>query len=248
MADDVPELRHDGVTYRLPFRHLFRRHTPAERTGLVTSVTALGVLVRVVTYDSNRWGPRCVIDGGTRLKIAAELQRVVPVHHRGRLDDARAEREAVSLNTDRRQLTPDEVAAYRAQRNADICADRIEGDSFQIIADRFGLTRQTVFDICEAAGVSRLTPERVTGADGKSYPSASGRKGEHTPEQFLARAQRAVHALRAALDALLAGFLADRLRVILTRHDTDVETLALFEAVIADLAAEIAAGPVLVVG
>src|SRR5262245_6244437 len=121
---EIPEIRFDGKTYRLPFVSLFRRHTPDERAALAADIAELGVLNRIVTYDSDTWGQRCVIDGNTRLEIAvAQGRSAIPTHHRGRLPDTRAEREAISLNLARRHLSAEEMAIYRQKRNADIIAD-----------------------------------------------------------------------------------------------------------------------------
>lgn len=244
---EVPEIRLAGLAYRLPFAHLFRPHTATERAALRGDIAELGVLGRVVTYDSDTYGQRCVIDGGTRIQIASELGKAVPVHHRGRISDARAEREAVSLNTARRHLSPEEQEAYRKQRNADIVQDRLEGDSLGVIADRFGLSRKAVFEIVEAAGVTQVTPDRVTGKDGKSYPATTSapvptaspaepqRTTERTPEYYLDSARRGVVRVRTAFDELLASRYADRLRVICERHHFNPATL---DAILADLAAE----------
>ena len=49
--------------------------------------------VRVLTYDSSTWGRRCVIDGASRLELAAAIATdetthlAVPVQHLGDLTD-----------------------------------------------------------------------------------------------------------------------------------------------------------------
>ena len=80
MQHDMPMIRLGNIIYRLPFTHLFREHTPAERERIVESIREHGIQVRVLTYDSPVHGRRCVIDGATRLAIAVELSlAAVPV-------------------------------------------------------------------------------------------------------------------------------------------------------------------------
>jgi hypothetical protein len=173
--DKTPVLRLGGLAYRLPFAHLFRPHTALERERLHASIAERGVLMRVLTYDSPTHGNRCVIDGATRLEIAAELGRAVPIQHRGPLSDEVAHELALTLNADRRHLTPAEQQAVRAERIARVAEARARGESLRTIAEREDISREQVRrDLEAAAGVTGVTPagpERVWGADGKSYPA-----------------------------------------------------------------------------
>lgn len=232
-TDEIATLRFDGKTFKFPFAGLFRRHTPQERSALAASIREHKVLGRVVTYDSTTHGKRCVIDGQTRLEIAGQIGLVtVPVHHRGELSDERAGREATALNLARRHLSPEEQEAYRLGRNRDIVADRLDGDSLGVIAERHGLSRESVRKILEEAGVNHLTPERVTGADGKSYSSA----GTRTVDPRVRAARR----IAAALGDLLErdGVWLAKFHQKCRAHRLDDDTERLFRAVLADLAAD----------
>jgi hypothetical protein len=195
----IPSVRLDGVTYRLVFAALFRRHTPAERVRLATSIRRHGVRVRVLTYDSSTWGRRCVIDGASRLELAAgadeSVNLTVPVQHLGDLTDEAARELALTLNADRRHLTPEEQHAARRERIERVAAARAAGDSLRTIAEREGVSLgQVQRDLSDGesgvsgdtpvagsgsgvspdtptGGVSGDTPARVRGADGKSYPA-----------------------------------------------------------------------------
>lgn len=239
---EVPTVRLNGLPFRLPFAGLFRPHSDSERIALVDSIRRHRVTVRVITYDSLKYGKRCVIDGATRLSIAAELGLwAVPVHHRGDLTDDEARELAVSLNADRRHLTPEEQAAARAKRNAEIIQSAETGDSLRTLADRYGLNHSTIDKILQAAGFDRSeVRKRVKGRDGKSY-AAAGKKRVRPPVSPLELARRSADALREALDQVLAGELAPRLRHLLDRHQAEPSNppLAFLAAALNDLAAEV---------
>lgn len=113
MADGIT---HEGTIYQLPFADLFRPLTAAERGRLEASISLHGVKHPVLTFDSKVWGARCVLDGANRLGIAADIGAEVPFTDLGVLSEATARELAVSLNADRRHLSPDEQAAARAAR------------------------------------------------------------------------------------------------------------------------------------
>jgi hypothetical protein len=179
----VPTVRLDGATYRFVFAALFRRHTPAERARLEASIRRHGVRVRVLTYDSPTWGRRCVVDGASRLELAAEIANdeathlSIPVQHLGDLTDDAARELALTLNADRRHLTPEEQRAARCERIERVTAARAEGDSLRMIAEREGVSEKQVREDLRAAGAEGSAPERVRGADGKSYPATAPRSG-----------------------------------------------------------------------
>lgn len=71
---------------------------------------------------------------------------------------------AISLNVARRQLSPEDVA--------DLCAKlRAEGKSQNQIASAVGITQGAVSKALARAGHSQEYPDRIVGADGKSYPA-----------------------------------------------------------------------------
>jgi hypothetical protein len=268
--DELPVVRLDGLAYRLPFAHLFRPHTALERERLHASIAERGVLMRVLTYDSPTHGNRCVIDGATRLEIAAALGRAVPIQHRGPLTDEVAHELALTLNADRRHLTPAEQQAVRAERIARVAEARARGESLRTIAEREDISREQVRrDLEDAAGVTGVTPagpERVRGADGKSYPTSTPTEPagvtpvtpEHTesvsepngknahacpappdPGRYLEAARVALTRLRTALDQLLDSRYAPRLWQLLERY-RESEPLPALDAALSDLAAEVA--------
>jgi hypothetical protein len=180
---DIPTVRLDGATYRFVFAALFRPHTPAERGRLLASIRRHGVRVRVLTYDSPTWGRRCVVDGASRLELAAEIATdeathlTVPVQHLGDLTDDAARELALTLNADRRHLTPEEQQAARRDRIRRVVEGRADGDSLRTIAAREGVSEKQVREDLKAAGAEGSAPDRVHGADGKSYPTAAPRIG-----------------------------------------------------------------------
>jgi hypothetical protein len=177
----IPGVRLDGAMYRFVFAALFRRHTPVERARLEASIRRHGVRVRVLTYDSPTWGRRCVIDGVSRLELAAEIATdetihlAVPVQHLGELSDDVARELALTLNSDRRHLTPEEQQAARRERVDRVAAARAEGDSLRTIAEREGVSEKQVREDLKAAGAEGSAPDRIHGADGKSYPAVPPR-------------------------------------------------------------------------
>lgn len=138
-----------------PFRDL----DAATEQALRASIERFGVLVPVVIDQHGR-----VLDGHQRLRLADELglepDRVV----RAVADDAEAWAVAVSLNTDRRHLTPE-------QRREVVADLRAEGHSLRAIAGAVGVSHPTVLADIEATGKSLPVPERVVGLDGKSRPA-----------------------------------------------------------------------------
>ncbi len=118
-----------------------------------------GVLVPVAKDQHGE-----TIDGHNREAIADELgiDYQTIVHHcdsdEERLEIAR------TLNADRRQLTE--------EQRRDIVGDlRAEGHSLRAIGGAVGVSQTQVARDIETA-VTDVTPERVTGSDGKSYPSS----------------------------------------------------------------------------
>ena len=177
----TPAHRVPGVLAR-PFAGLFRPLTPAERGALRESVAKDGIRSPVFTYDSPTHGP-AVIDGLNRLDTAAELgipPEAIPVTDLGRISDEAAERLARDLNVARRHLTPEEQQAARVSRVKRVAELRSEGASIRVIAARVGVTKsQAERDLAEARAATvpggTVEPETITGANGKTYPTAVSR-------------------------------------------------------------------------
>lgn len=111
----------DGESYACPFAGLFRPHTAAEQSGIRDSILTHGVLNPVVSYLSPTHG-RAVIDGFNRALYVVELTNsghfieAPAVISLGPLPDQTARQIAISLNLDRRQLTPEEQHLARQGR------------------------------------------------------------------------------------------------------------------------------------
>jgi hypothetical protein len=136
---------------------LFDALPPHIEAALRESIARFGVLVPVfVDQDGG------MLDGHHRARIADELgapyERIVLT-----CADAAERREiARTLNADRRQLTEE-------QRRAVAVALRPE-HSLRAIGGALGVSATQVQR--DLAGVTDVTPERVTGLDGKSYPAS----------------------------------------------------------------------------
>jgi hypothetical protein len=267
----VTSVRVAGTTYQLVFAALFRPHTVAERLGLKESVRRHGFRVRVLTYDSANWGPRCVIDGAARLELAAELAREgaspgeVHVQHLFALGDEDAQELALSLNRDRRHLTPAEQHEARLERIVRIVAARAGGESLRTIGTREGVSAEQVRRDLEQSGVSGVTPDHVRGADGKSYPVSapefagvgSGAEGvtphaeqepddtsepvPRTPQWLVADVRRLLAEIRSLVDELLVSSWGEHLYRHLVYHGAE-HALATLDAAFEELAAEMAKG------
>jgi ParB-like chromosome segregation protein Spo0J len=132
--------------------------------ALRASIERFGVLVPVsVDQDGN------ILDGHHRKRIAEALK--VPYDRLVRVcaDDDERREIAHTLNADRRQLTEDQRRAVVLQIKVD------GGHSNRQIAEALGVSEPTVRrDLAKVSGASPDAPElpdRVTGKDGKSYPS-----------------------------------------------------------------------------
>ena len=153
--------------FKILFPDLLRPLTDREFADLRESIRREGVLSPViVTQDDG------VIDGIHRLRAAkAEGLRRVPVVVKPE-SPARARDLALTLNTDRRHLTPDELQRVRAERIERVAAKRAEGKSLRAIADEEGVSPEQVRQDVKQATVKGLTVEpaggTVTGRDGKT--------------------------------------------------------------------------------
>lgn len=140
----------------VPFQ-LFDVLDPATEAALRASIKRWGVIVPVVVDQHGQ-----VIDGHHRKRIADELGVPCPEQVREVENDEEARQLAVTLNTDRRHLAPEQ----RRQVVADL---RQQGHSLRAIAGALGSSLRTIQR--DLAGVSGDTPAEIRGRDGKTYPA-----------------------------------------------------------------------------
>lgn len=182
----IAKITYRDKEYLIPFAPLFRELTDRERHELRASIQALGVLSSVFVYISATWRAPCVIDGANRLALGAELNIAVPMQQLPVADET-ARHMAEDLNIARRQVTPEEARVARAQRIIRVVAAREEGKSLRAIAASEGVSAPQVLADLRDAGVNPLTPDRIQGTDGKSYPTSRPTQPddakEFTPEQ-----------------------------------------------------------------
>lgn len=234
--NDIPEIRCNGVTFRLPFWRLLRPLTALEFARLDASIVKNRVQERAITYTSPLWGERCVIQGSYRLRICGERDIFCPVCPRDGMTDDAAREMRLELATTGRRLTPEEIEQLRENRDENILQDRGLGESLRSIAARYHLSVRMVGKILRAAGVDRSTPETIEGRDGKQYPAPVPLPPFDTN---LASGQRNLIRLRAILDQLSAAERRQQFDVVCRRHGGPGEVeraLALLDAVLADLA------------
>lgn len=146
---------------------LLRPLNKAERDALKESIRTTGVKVPI-EFDEHG----AVLDGHHRLAICQELgitdyPRVVRV---GMTEEQKREH-VLSLNTARRHLSNDELAAIRELRIARVAEARQQGRSLRSIAEDESVSLGQVQADLEKAGVYPYTPDTITGADGKRYPA-----------------------------------------------------------------------------
>lgn len=247
IPEAISEVRLGGVTFRLPFAHLFPPLSPAQHADLVASIKARGVWERVNVYRSAVYGIHAVIDGANRLRIAADLGlSTVPWVTRGDMTDETALEIAITLNQDRRHLTPAELVECRAKRNGQIVEAREEGESFRSIAARFHLDPKTVWRVIEAAGVADATRGTVTGADGKQYPATKPKKERQPLSPLDASVRYYGRAYEALVDLMGTPDGARLQQILSSRHvDADITLVLLtLRECLNDLASQSAQPPV----
>jgi hypothetical protein len=245
----VSRVHINGVSYATPFARLFREHTDTEYRELRDSIRDVGVQIKVIVYTSELHG-RSVIDGIGRARAASELDLAdVPVHDCGKIADDVAEALARHLNK-RRHLTPEELKTVRAKELERAAALRKTGMSLRAIAKETNLnlfairgevgdtsrvrTPHLTYDDLFAPDPDTDTdtdldpapapppvPERITGADGKSYLSrkapviADTRPagiGRAAALEELAKAKRQSATFGAVVAELLRGSLAAKVK------------------------------------
>lgn len=157
----------------------------ATEAALRASIERFGVLTPVVRDQHGR-----TLDGHHRERIAAELAVPCDAVVIEVADDDEAREIAVTLNTDRRQLDPQ-------QRREVVAALRGQGHSFRAIGKALGIGKSQAER--DASGVPDGTPQpdQVTGRDGKSYPAKrKAPRYEPQDENVLLRSAAEVKARR----------------------------------------------------
>lgn len=148
--------------------------TPIEYAALKASIAERGILVPVEVDENGD-----LLDGHHRVKAWQELRAEgvkVPKYAtliRKGMTEEQKRNHARELNVQRRQLT-------KQQRAEVMKAMRADGASLRQIARATGVDAATVYR--QTTGVAIATPERVTGADGKSYPATQQPKTEPPPQ------------------------------------------------------------------
>lgn len=168
MADTI---RVGKKEYTVLFPDLFRQLDVRQLTQLRKSIRQRGVRVPIVVDESDG-----IIDGINRARIASEIGlSSIPVVVCNSLTGDGKKQLAISLNADRRHLTQQEQAEFRAQRIKRVAERRRNGESTRTIAEAEGVSQAQVrHDLKDATeqGCS-VEPEngRVMGADGKERPA-----------------------------------------------------------------------------
>src|SRR5690606_9102298 len=144
----------------VPFQ-LFDVLDPATEAALRASIKRWGVIVPVVVDQHGQ-----VIDGHHRKRIADELGVPCPEQVREVENDEEARQLAVTLNTDRRHLDPE-------QRRPIVADLRAQGHSLRAIGRALGVSKDTVAnDLGELSrGRQFEQPDKVRGLDGKVRPA-----------------------------------------------------------------------------
>ena len=137
---------------------LFPALPAAIEAALRASIQRFGVIMPVVHDQHGR-----LIDGYHRTRLAQELGVSYRVDVLAVRDEEEAREIAYTLNTDRRQLTPE-------QRQEVAKALREMGHSLRAIAGALGAGKSTIADdLAELSGAGQLTePAYITGLDGKA--------------------------------------------------------------------------------
>lgn len=172
----------NGFSYACPFEGLFRPLSPEESADLEAGIVDVGeILEAVKTYRSEKFG-LAIYDGLSRARIGERLDIEVPVVCNGAMTDARARQLARALHA-RRHLNKEEQAVNRAaaalDRRAKVTTGTAEGKSTRTMAAELGVSQpQILRDQASAAasGDTPVSPGKVHGADGKTYPPPPPKK------------------------------------------------------------------------
>jgi ParB-like chromosome segregation protein Spo0J len=188
-------------TYSLLFPDLVRPLTNREYQDLKDSIAKHHIRNPVLIDEDNG-----IIDGANRTRIAAELGLpVIPTRIAECANEEEKRELALSLNLDRRHLSPEERAKLVGERRQRVKKARLAGKSLRAIAGEEGISHvQVKKDLESDAGVNQLTlaqngskpsvvdtsesiapaPVTVKGRDGRRYSSRGrGRKAAQNPKK-----------------------------------------------------------------
>jgi ParB-like chromosome segregation protein Spo0J len=189
------------TTYTILFPDLVRPLSKREYQDLKESIDKYGIKIPVAIDEDNG-----ILDGANRTRIAAELG--LPVIPTRIVECANTEEKrqlALSLNIDRRHLSPEERRQIVEARRQRVQEKRAAGKSLRAIAEEEGVSHvQVKKDLEGDSGVNQLTPVEneskpsavdrseptapapvtVKGRDGKRYSSRGrGRKAAQKPKK-----------------------------------------------------------------
>lgn len=158
-------------TYTVLFPDLVRPLTERERADLKNSILTYGIKNEVVIDKDNG-----IIDGANRTRIAAELDLpVLPTRMVELSSEEDKRRLALSLNLDRRHLTPEERARLVEARRQRVQKGRCQGKSLRTLADEEGVSHEQIRkDLQPDPGVNPLTPKLASPAPSQSDPEPIG--------------------------------------------------------------------------
>jgi hypothetical protein len=204
-----------------PAYHAAVRPLTAEEYNLLKDDIATRGIISPIIKDAAGH----IVDGYHRNKIAAELGLTdIPIKQ---VDGTEADLQAmaIALNVCRRQLTVEEITS--------LCVDlRREGKSEREIARAVGMTpggvHKALSRASQEAPVPDGTPDRITGADGKSYPARGARKPKPVADLTALSDEKA--------DALPAEPVVSRLEqfIALWDHMSGAERLNVYRLVNSD--------------
>lgn len=186
-ADEPPapvpadrKIRIGKRTFTILFPELLRPLGDRDRQDLKNSIRKMGVVVPIVVDEFDG-----IIDGINRATLAAEVGMVgIGTDVRSHLDAEAKAALAMTLNADRRHLTPTEkkdLAESRKERIAAAADLRRRGDSQRVIAEKLKVSQTQVAADLKAAteqGCS-VAPDGglITGKDGRKTNTAKIGKG-----------------------------------------------------------------------
>lgn len=160
-----------GRTFALPHVDAMPPLTAAERVRLTADIRAHGIKTPVIVTDADD-----VPDGHSRLMIAAEMGPAladIPLKVEAGLTAEQARHLATTLNTHRRQLTPEQV---REKIAAVLKADPEVSD--RLIAAQVQACHKTVGRAWKKLTANGALPQttRTKGKDGRKRPPAKTKK------------------------------------------------------------------------
>src|SRR5262249_23792420 len=170
MDQEHPTIEYEGRTFTLSYVELIPRHTDEELESLKLSIQQFGILDPVKHTPDD-----VIVDGATRLILAHNLGIPLSQVPMKEVSSETADDLAVQL-----------AFAHRAgtRERRVILAHRLRqlGWSLRRIAKALGVSHESVAryhsEPVGDSGVTNVTPERVQGADGKTYAATQPESGD----------------------------------------------------------------------